>query len=319
MLLDPRAYRLNDLLRRQITATTWDHDWLALELRVAGESLLPADGFWRPSHLSLFGRDPLSELQVSQDSFTTTDGTQVVTLLLRNPSDNSLAVEIIAHNLARGTHRCLPPLDDLYLQLPAGALAQRTFTQSLAPDTETALKHATHWYFDSHPALAHTQLLDNWQQQECLLFDCSDPWLTRLVAHCQALRWHGISPPPLPLANEGAVRESFLNGNFDAPRDDCPAWDTAVIERLVGVSLSEVTLTISPDNFLGLSSFCLQGFQGTTIVWDDPAHPEDAFGDGDKGLTIYLGRARVHNQPTLTPCCVTLARERGFPAVPARF
>ena len=316
MLLDPRAFRLDDLLRRPFVATSWNQDWLALELRANGELILPSDGYWRPSYVSRYGRDSLSELQLSQDSFVTRDGTQVVTLLLRNPSDDSISVEIMAHNQMPGTHRCTPPLDDLYLQLPAGTLAQRTFTQSFAPDEDTAFKQASRWYFESNPALAHAELLDSWQQSECPLFDCSDPWLTRLVAHCQALRWRGISPPSL--AKE-SVLDGFRDAVFDSPRDDCPAWDTAVTERLIGVSLSDETLHIAPDNDLGLSSFCLQGLHGTTIAWDDPDHPEDAFGDGDKGLTIYVGRARVHNQPTLAPCSLTLVRERGFPAGPARF
>ena len=106
------------------------------------------------------------------------------------------------------------------------------------------------------------------------------------------------------------MRDGFTDGDFDAPRDDCLAWDRAVQERLVGARVEGETLHIAPANFLNLSSFCLQGFHGTTIIWDDPDHPDDAFGDGDKGLTVYVGRTRAYNQPTLAPCTVSLSQKR---------
>ncbi len=306
MLLDPRAYRLDDLLRRPHLATSWGEPWLPLTLLVNGEPLFPEAGFWRPSHQSLFGRDSLSELQVTQDSLVAQDGTQVVTLLLRNPSAEAVWLELATAGGVRGTHRCLPPLDDLLFQLPEGAFVQRTFTLSEHPDTDTAFKQATRWYFEKSPASVVAQQLDDWQKHNAFLFECFDPWLTRLVAHCQALRWRGIVPPQPP-SDGGAVQDGFVEGDFDAPRDDCPAWDSTVQERLVGARVTGEILHITPDNFLNLSSFCLQGFHGTTIAWDDPAHPDDAFGDGDKGLTVYVGRTRAYNQPTLAPCTISLA------------
>ena len=320
MLLDPRAYRLNDLLRRPLPASnTWHQQGLRLALLASDEPVLPAEGLWRPSHTSLFGSEAFSELQVAQDSFLALDGTRVVALLLRNPSSSSIPLEITAHWDVQGTQRCTPPLDDLFFQLAPDTTVQRVFTLSENPDGNAALKLANRWYFESSPAATQAQHLEDWQQQNAFVFDCSDPWLTRLVAHSQAARWRGVNPPPVP-QNGGDAKEWFPGGDFDAPLEEtaCPAWDRWVIETLVGVSSDGETLKITPTNLIGLSSFCLQGPHGCTIAWDDPAHPEDAFGDGDKGLTVYVGRARVYNQPTLTPCRLTLARERGFPRAPGR-
>ena len=305
MLLDPRAYRLDDLLRRPLRAESWGEAWLPLTLLANGEPLLPEAGFWRPSHQSLFGRDTLSELQVTQDSLVAHDGTRVVTLLLRNPSAEAIWLELATSGGVRGTHRCLPPLDDLLFQLPEGAFVQRTFTLSEHRDTETAFKQATRWYFEKSPAAIVAQQLDDWQKQNTFLFECSDPWLTRLVAHSQVARWQGMALELPPLGT--TPRQCFPNNDFDAFPEPLFAWDELVVDVLVGARVTGETLHIVPDNFLNLSSFCLQGFHGSTIAWDDPEHPDDAFGDGDKGLTVYVGRTRAYNQPTLALCTVSLA------------
>ncbi|WP_395145021.1 hypothetical protein [Armatimonas sp.] len=315
MILDPRYFGLDNLLRRPLHQDKWGTDTLTLEILTDNhEAVLPADGHWRPSHSSLYGRAEFSELQLVQDSFMAQDGTLVATLLIRNPSSDTVFVELAPRwSLKNGlseagwVHRCTPPLDDLLVHLPADACIARNFTLSVAATEEAAFKNATRWFFESRPAAAHVQHFEHWCASNTLLFDCPDPWLTRLFAHCQALRWRGIAP-----TGEGTdPRASFDEANFDAPRDDCPAWDTLIRERLVGASVEGDVLTITPDNFLGLSSFCLQGFYNTTIVWDDPAHPTDAYEDGDKGLTIYHGRRRLYNQPTLTPVTLPLVGSSG--------
>lgn len=318
MILDPRYFGLDDLLRRPLRQDKWGTDTLTLEIFTDNhEPVLPADGHWRPSHSSLYGRAVASELQLVQDSFVAQDGTHVVSLLIRNPSPDTILVELAPHwshkngpNEAGWVHRCTPPLDDLLIHLPADACIARNFALSVATTEEEAFKNATRWFFESRPAAAHVQHFERWCTHQTLLFDCPDPWLTRLFAHCQALRWRGIVPTGT--TSKGTdPRASFDEANFDTPRDDCPAWDTLIRERLVGASVEGDVLTVTPDNFLELSSFCLQGFHNSTIVWDDPAHSTDAYGDGDKGLTIYHGRRRIYNQPTLTPVTLPLVGSSG--------
>ncbi|WP_395090680.1 hypothetical protein [Armatimonas sp.] len=315
MILDPRYFGLDDLLRRPLRRDKWGADTLTLDIITDNhEPLLPADGHWRPSHSSLYGRAEFSELQLVQDSFVAQDGTQVASLLIRNPSSDTVFVELAPRwshkngpSEAGWVHRCMPPLDDLLIHLPADACIARNFTLSVATTQEEAFKNATRWFFESRPAAVHVQYFERWCASNTLLFDCPDPWLTRLFAHSQALRWRGIAP-----TSKGTdPRASFDDANFDAPRDDCPAWDALIRERLVGASFTGEVLTLTPDNFLGLSSFCLQGFHNTTIVWDDPAHPTDTYEDGDKGLTIYHGRRRLYNQPTLTPVTLPLVGSSG--------
>lgn len=315
MLLDPRFFGLNDLLRRPFYQPHWGNEALALEIAVEGEPLFPVEGHWRPSHTSLYAQSPLAALQLVQDSFVAPDGTQVVSLLLRNPSEETLRVELKPTWTSRTEdppgirwHRCTPPLDDLILHLPGGALLQRSFTRGCADDEDRAFKNATRWFFEPTPAQKQTESLRRWEAENAFLFDCDDPWLTRLVAHCQALRWHGTPPTTTSEPEPGSVRASFQAGDFDAPQTPCPAWDTLVRNRLVGLRHDGNQLQLTPDNFLGLQWFCLQGIAGTTVVWDDPAVPGDAYDDGDKGLTVYLGRVRVYNQPTLAPCQVPLTR-----------
>lgn len=314
MLLDPRHFRLDDLLRRPLhTPLYWGHQSICITLQVEREPLLPADGHERPSHQSVYARHPDSGLQVVQDAFTTSDGTEVVSFLLRNPSAEAVFVELgVQWAKAQGpsatgwVHRCAPPLDDCLTQIPPDACFQRTFTLAHGSTEEQAWKRATPWFFSSAPAAAQARQLDDWRTENAPLFDCSDPWLTRLVAFSQVAHWQGITLEQPPINT--LPQSYFPHQNFDAPPKPLFAWEELVRERLVGVRFDGDQLTLTPDNFLDLPYFCLQGLRNTTIVWDDPASPHDAYDDGDKGLTVYVGRWRVYNQQDLAPTSLSLQR-----------
>ncbi|MDX1931380.1 MAG: hypothetical protein SFU56_02125 [Capsulimonadales bacterium] len=126
-LLDPRHYRVDDLLRRPFQmggpllascppfrAEAID-DWgfpgglfavgdvyatelgpLRLRLFGDGETVLPSDGIDRPSHLTLNAADPVSGLQVTEDKFIAEDGTAVSVLSLRNARDLPISVRVDA-------------------------------------------------------------------------------------------------------------------------------------------------------------------------------------------------------------------------------
>lgn len=125
MLLEPRYFRLDDLLRRPYTPQTpfgasgdclwatspqgWGFrhgvhylhktgdDGLApfiLALRADGVPIEPGDAVYRPSHVTLNGFDQESGLQVTEDKFITQDDVVVSVLSLRNPSDGSIALEL---------------------------------------------------------------------------------------------------------------------------------------------------------------------------------------------------------------------------------
>ena len=124
-LLDPRHYRMDDLLRCPYSAATpfscageivWadaPQGWgfrggvhigqktspegigpFTLTLSVEGEPIEPGDALYRPSHVTLNGRHEDSGLQVTEDKFITDDDVIVSVISLRNPSDVTVAVEL---------------------------------------------------------------------------------------------------------------------------------------------------------------------------------------------------------------------------------
>jgi hypothetical protein len=124
-LLDPRHYRMDDLLRRPYSAATplscageivWaeaPQGWgfcggvhlgspklsggigpFTLTLAVDGEAIQPGDALYRPSHVTLNGRHDESGLQVTEDKFITDDDVLVSVISLRNPSEVTVAVEL---------------------------------------------------------------------------------------------------------------------------------------------------------------------------------------------------------------------------------
>lgn len=124
-LLDPRHYRLDDILRRPYTTTTpfgasgdcvwatspqnwgfrqgvhWVHKTypeglspFSLRLRVDGTEIEPGDAVYRPSHVTLNGVDAASGFQITEDKFITQDDVVVSVLSLRNPGEGTTDVEI---------------------------------------------------------------------------------------------------------------------------------------------------------------------------------------------------------------------------------
>jgi hypothetical protein len=43
-----------------------------------------------------------------------------------------------------------------------------------------------------------------------------------------------------------------------------------------------------------------------TLIWDDPARPDDVYNDGDKGFSVYADGHRLHHQADLSPFTVPL-------------
>ena len=124
-LLDPRHYRMDDLLRSPYSAATpfgcagelvWadaPQGWgfrggvhigpqtapegigpFTITLSVEGETIEPGDALYRPSHVTLNGRHEDSGLQVTEDKFITDDDVIVSVISLRNPSDVTVGVEL---------------------------------------------------------------------------------------------------------------------------------------------------------------------------------------------------------------------------------
>lgn len=92
-------------------------------------------------------------------------------------------------------------------------------------------------------------------------------------------------------------------------------WADLVITALVGLvprhdDTLEVHPLLPPPSEGGWTHFCLDDlpYRGRrlTLVWDDPAHPEDAYNDGDKGFTLYVDGKRLYHQEGLDPFTVPL-------------
>jgi hypothetical protein len=111
------------------------------------------------------------------------------------------------------------------------------------------------------------------------------------------------------------AREQFEEGNFVRPaslanrlQPGIP-WPAVILTRLVGLVSGEADRMLEIRPWLpapsegGWNYFCVENlpFRGRllTLVWDDPAHPEDAFHDGDKGFTIYVDGVRIAHSERL--------------------
>ena len=125
MILDPKSFRLDDLLRRPYTPQTpfgasgdclwatspqgwgfrdgvhWVHRTgtaglapFALHVWADGRVVEPGDALYRPSYVTLHAQDEESRLQVPEDKFLTQDDVVVSVLSLRNPGDGSVDVRI---------------------------------------------------------------------------------------------------------------------------------------------------------------------------------------------------------------------------------
>ncbi|MES2460623.1 MAG: hypothetical protein V4671_08555 [Armatimonadota bacterium] len=124
-LLDPRHFRMDDLLRRPYNVLTplgcagetlWaeaPQGWgfrsgvhlgnrkspegtgpFTLTIAVDGEAIEPGDALYRPSHVTLNGRHDESGLQVTEDKFISDDDVIVSVLSFRNPGDQTVSVEL---------------------------------------------------------------------------------------------------------------------------------------------------------------------------------------------------------------------------------
>ncbi len=142
MILDPRQFRLDDLLRRPYTPTTpfgssgdclwatspqgwgfrqgvhWVHKTgengltpFTLRLFVDGDEVAPADALYRPSHVTLHGLHANSGLQITEDKFLTQDDVAVSVLSLRNPADGGVSLDVdLKWGVPGGEHHFRPDL-----------------------------------------------------------------------------------------------------------------------------------------------------------------------------------------------------------------
>lgn len=318
MLLDPRHWRLDDLLRRPLrdgerigdpaglhgsVAPGWGFagplahpDFgsfapFALQIVADGEPVAPGDGLFRPSHVTRHGFAADAGLQVVEDAFV--DGSAAVsTLWLRNATDTSISVEVRVRWGLRGDGVCrlAPPGDDLTVRVPAGGRGRLPFVLAVGPD---ARRVAEGWFETSNAPLQRVESLQRTFSRSCGRFDCDDVYLTRLWYH----RWRRPEAP-LPGPSD-TPRDSFERGDYDRPRADGPAWERHILERLVGWrEAGEDTLRLEPEgDALGLRHWCLDdhpwGERRVSVVWDDPAFPDDVYDDGDRGFSVYVDRRRV--------------------------
>lgn len=125
MLLDPRHYRIDEILRRPYTPETpfgssgdcmwatspqgwgfsggvhWVHKTgdsglapIQLQIWADGGAVVPGDAVYRPSHVTLHARDEVTGLQATEDKFITRDDVCVSVLSLRNAGEDSVDVRL---------------------------------------------------------------------------------------------------------------------------------------------------------------------------------------------------------------------------------
>jgi len=370
LLLDPRYYRIDDILRGPYTPTTpfgssgehlwaaspqgwgfrggvrWRHStepyWLApftLTIRGDGQPIEPGDAISRPSHVTLHAVGQESGLQVTEDKFVTDDDVVVSILSLRNPGDGDIDVRMdVAWGVASGrndfgyaapvyVHRAGPPGDDLRLRLPSQSHRTLVFAAAFALDSEEAARRSARWGRNPSVLRLHVAEFQAWFDENAPRFDCSDPWLTKLWYHGwqqerrgRPARRAGIGSLLFPKDDWAAVntlvREQFEEGDYVRPRASAERpepgslWPHLILHNLIGLTprnddLLEVQPMPTRAGDSGWSHFCAEGvpYQGRrlTLVWDDPADPEDAFHDGDKGFTVYVDGVRLFHDDRLIP------------------
>lgn len=280
MILDPKHFRLDDVLRRPYTPTTpfgasgdclwatspqgwgfrdgvhWVHKTgdsgltpFSLTLYADGIEVTPGDAVYRPSHVTLHGKDIATGLQVTEDKFLTRDDVVVSVLSLRNPSEFTVEVGIDfswgitegIHEFRPGipvyVHRQGPPGDDLRQRVPAFGRAELTFVVAFAPTREEAFRRANRWRNDTNPAWTQADEYQTWFTENMPLFECSDPWLTKMWYH----RWYVLRKnhmrPGLGLTQE----DSFSEGRWNSE------WYSASITYGAGHVLRDLRWLRNPE------------------------------------------------------------------------
>ncbi len=371
-ILEPRHYRLDDLLRRPLSpgiafgsgggdlsvegAAGWGFDGaatfrgvtipapLSLSVWVEGSPVFPADGVYRPSHVTVNARDDETGLQISEDKFVSEDDVLISVLSLRNPGEWSVEVSIrLQWGIPRGERtdgngapffasRFAPNMQDRRFTLASGARTRLVCTLALASDDryahgpgETARRRAESHVDDPSVIVTHADAFQKWAEAHTPRFDCPDPWVSRAWYHACHLRRkypHRVPAPvedgPLTLAAfTEMARRGFADGKFDAPSDKpAPFLPDVFARRVLGLHTEGDTLTVRPAPDLGSwQSFCVENYdcggRSLSVVWDAPDAPGDAYDDGDKGFTIYGSDSVLHRQTDLSPCFVPVLPGQG--------
>lgn len=366
-LLQPRDYRLDDLLRRPLSseipfgsggsdlsvagASGWGFDGtatfrgvvfpapLSLSIWVEGSPVFPAEGVYRPSHVTVNAQETETGLQISEDKFVSDNDVLVSVLSLRNPGEWSVETNIrVQWGIQRGEHtdangnlffasRFAPNIQDRRFTLASGGRTRLVFTLALASDDgysqapgDTARRRAESYAHDLSVIVSHADIFQTWADKQMPRFDCPDPWCLRAWYHaCHLRRKYPHREPvpvedtPLTLAEFNKVaRSHFANSDFDSLSDaPAPFLPDVLVRQVLGLKTDATYLTLHPaPDLADWESFCVENYvhagRRWSIVWDSPNAPGDAYDDGDKGFTIYDGDTVAHRQKDLSPCQIPL-------------
>ncbi|MBC7805408.1 MAG: hypothetical protein H7145_04585, partial [Akkermansiaceae bacterium] len=216
-LLDPRNYRLDDLLRRPLSpeipfgsdggdlsvdnASGWGFDGaatfrgvviaapLSLSVWVEGSPVFPADGVYRPSHVTVNAQDGETGLQISEDKFVSHDDVLVSVLSLRNPGEWSVETNIrVQWGIPRGEHmdaagnpffasRFAPNMQDRRFTLASGGRTRLAFALALAADDryaqgpgDTARRRAESYAHDPSVTVSQANAFQAWADKHTARF-----------------------------------------------------------------------------------------------------------------------------------------------------
>jgi hypothetical protein len=212
-ILDPRNFKIDNILRRPLTKATplifpgnllppivpqgWgiseskERSLVQLSLTADGTPVAPGDSLYRPSHSTVHGIDSETGLQVTEDKFFTDDCVAVSVLKIRNPSPIHVDVRIeLGWGIPSGetllpdgrtvfVHRQAPPLDDLWQQIPESAVRVLVSAIAVAPTPEEARQNARRWLELENPTLTQIESCQHWFDTHVPLFDCSDLWIAK--------------------------------------------------------------------------------------------------------------------------------------------
>jgi hypothetical protein len=222
---------------------------IQLSLTADNIPVVPGDAIYRPSHVTLHGRDEATDLQVTEDKFITQDDVVVSVLTMRNPGEYHVDVRIdLAWGVPSGenrfretipvfVHRHGPPLDDLWQRLPGGAHRTMIFAVAFAPTMEEARSRTRRWAQEQNPTITQAETYQQWFDENIPLFDCSDPWVTKMWYH----RWYNLKKNHSN-AGVGLFQEdSFSEGRWNSE------WYSATITYGAGHVLRELRWLKNPE------------------------------------------------------------------------
>ena len=198
---------------------------ISMVIRADGETIVPQDGIYRPSHITLHAIGLESGVQVTEDKFITADDVVVSVLSLRNPGDGAISVRIdhtfgvpaganeFRPQIPVHVHREAPPGDDLRFRLNPTSTKTLVFAVGFSPESfDRAQRCVWRWRNHLDPVAQQVSEYQHWFSDNVPQFDCSDPYFTKLWYH----HWYLVRKNYLSPGVRLMMQDTFSGGRWES-------------------------------------------------------------------------------------------------------